>query len=462
MKIIKVRYGHATNSSSMHSLIIDKDKTIKGYDTEEYGWDEFVLSNRYEKIKYLCVQVFMNVSKMYFDKTHEDLEKSKELCLRIFDKDYSNVQRAFDEITEESYIDHQSVLSLPINIRTGEICLEFVRDLFVPILQEEVTILGGNDNSEHSIKDVTLLEMKEIFYLLKDSRKFYLREEKFGYVLFSLEYGTKTKISYNLDNIEIDYPKEYAPELVDLCITHKCTQNCSFCYQNSLEDGKHAEQYKILGILRELKDAGVFEIALGGGEPTEHPHFFDILEECNRLNISVNFSTKNYDFISVPCLFNKISQLVGSIGVSVASLEELKTFKSKFKEYPSNIILQVIPELFTKEEMKEFLEFAKNERFYRVLFLGYKECGRATKVKKANYNFISLANGMHVSVDTVICKRYPKYLKNIDTKRYELAEGKISKYIDAVDMTIAKSSYEGEKHKFGIYDNLHELLEKEI
>lgn len=80
---------------------------------------------------------------------------------------------------------------------------------------------------------------------------------------------------------------------VDLKITDFCKYNCSFCYQNSTERGTHAPLERILEILDFLKEKEVFEIVIGGGEPTTHPHLLDIIFGAIVRGFSVSITTKN-------------------------------------------------------------------------------------------------------------------------------------------------------------------------
>jgi MoaA/NifB/PqqE/SkfB family radical SAM enzyme len=79
---------------------------------------------------------------------------------------------------------------------------------------------------------------------------------------------------------DIGYPEPFwamsGPELIDILITNYCEKNCDFCYRNSNRSGQHIalEDYK--NIIQQAKDIRVIQVALGGGNPNQHPQFVEI------------------------------------------------------------------------------------------------------------------------------------------------------------------------------------------
>lgn len=67
------------------------------------------------------------------------------------------------------------------------------------------------------------------------------------------------------------------PELLDISITNYCEKNCSFCYRNSSINGRHMSLEEYESILSQLKSSHTYQIALGGGNPNQHPDFIEIL-----------------------------------------------------------------------------------------------------------------------------------------------------------------------------------------
>src|SRR3990170_2082192 len=66
------------------------------------------------------------------------------------------------------------------------------------------------------------------------------------------------------------------PETIDLKITGYCAHGCPYCYQDSTPDQAHAPFALVERVFDGL-DQAPYQMALGGGEPTEHPELPAIL-----------------------------------------------------------------------------------------------------------------------------------------------------------------------------------------
>ncbi|MFZ3130468.1 MAG: radical SAM protein, partial [Desulfosporosinus sp.] len=84
---------------------------------------------------------------------------------------------------------------------------------------------------------------------------------------------------------------------VELELTEACNLQCRFCY-NSCEPAYCRNAHTIID---QLERGGVLELVLTGGEPSEHPDFFNILRyACERIprvmvqSNGVNFGRREY------------------------------------------------------------------------------------------------------------------------------------------------------------------------
>ena len=102
------------------------------------------------------------------------------------------------------------------------------------------------------------------------------------------------------------------PEFLDIKITGHCEGNCPYCYMDSKELGKHPDH-----IVQKIRDyfcpmtanQRPYQVALGGGEPTSHPEFVELLRILkNELDICPNYTT-NGMFIRD---FNRTSTILAS------------------------------------------------------------------------------------------------------------------------------------------------------
>ena len=83
----------------------------------------------------------------------------------------------------------------------------------------------------------------------------------------------------------------YGPELLDISITNWCDKGCNFCYQSSSKTGKHMSMDDYKKVIDAATEMGVFQVALGGGNPNQHPRFVDMLEYAYMKGIVPNYTT---------------------------------------------------------------------------------------------------------------------------------------------------------------------------
>lgn len=83
----------------------------------------------------------------------------------------------------------------------------------------------------------------------------------------------------------------HGPELLDISITNYCERGCDFCYRSSSKAGKHISIADYAFLLKQASTIGVFQIALGGGNPNQHPDFIKILEATREAGIVPSYTT---------------------------------------------------------------------------------------------------------------------------------------------------------------------------
>lgn len=83
-----------------------------------------------------------------------------------------------------------------------------------------------------------------------------------------------------------------APLLVWIEITRRCNLRCEHCF---VEGGpaRNGEMptSRILSLLDELAEMGIFSVIISGGEPTIHPDFLEIVLYAHRLGFTVSIAT---------------------------------------------------------------------------------------------------------------------------------------------------------------------------
>jgi len=92
-------------------------------------------------------------------------------------------------------------------------------------------------------------------------------------------FSKKTGFFVRLEEDGYEEPSwaEDGPELLDLSITNYCERCCDFCYRGANPSGKHMALEDVLNVVTQAKEAGVLQIALGGGNPNQHPQFVEVL-----------------------------------------------------------------------------------------------------------------------------------------------------------------------------------------
>jgi radical SAM protein with 4Fe4S-binding SPASM domain len=95
-----------------------------------------------------------------------------------------------------------------------------------------------------------------------------------------------------------DNPKfgPFGPELLDISITSRCYPGtCKYCYQNAKKDGLDMSVDYLRKLLEKIPPS-VGQIAWGGGEPTMHPDFVEILRMTREdFGIVPNYTTNGHN-----------------------------------------------------------------------------------------------------------------------------------------------------------------------
>ena len=71
---------------------------------------------------------------------------------------------------------------------------------------------------------------------------------------------------------------KHGPELIDISITSWCDRNCAICYRSANVKGRHMSVADYVTIIQQAARMDVCQVALGGGNPNQHPQFTDILK----------------------------------------------------------------------------------------------------------------------------------------------------------------------------------------
>lgn len=270
-----------------------------------------------------------------------------------------------------------------------------------------------------------------------------VRRDRNALVFFSRKTGTKVRLALG------KYESATRPELVDLKITDYCDKGCSFCYMGSTTKGSHASSANLSYIVSELAKAKVFEVAIGGGEPTYHPDFLNLLDEFRANGIVPNFTTRNVDFVIEN--WERISKSIGAFAVSISTMRELLAVYQKIKnsaipKYRVNV--HYVMGLHSRDEFIDIMRFIWLMGLH-VTLLGYKSIGRGANRTPIPYGWLKSTIDELVkrrccptlSIDTPLAAELSGSMP-VSDKLYHTREGFVSMYVDAVALTYGASSFE--------------------
>lgn len=268
-----------------------------------------------------------------------------------------------------------------------------------------------------------------------------VRFDKNAIAFFNRKDGTKIRFAIG------SYSKASKPELVDLKITDYCSFGCSFCYQNSTLQGKHASMENIDFAIAELAKAKVFECAIGGGDPLEFPDIVEVLQKFYNAGIVPNFTTKFP--AKVRKLWPEIGHLIGGFAYSAETPGQIRSAAKLMRMIPKEKVnLHYVMGLGDREHFMEYMK-AAHEVGYRVTLLGYKTTGRGKAVIPHPYDWwveavdklIELDQCPTLSIDTPLAHQYESSMP-VESYMFHTHEGAYSMYLDLVTLSMGASSFD--------------------
>lgn len=195
--------------------------------------------------------------------------------------------------------------------------------------------------------------------------------------------------------------KQSGPELLDVSITNYCEKGCSFCYRGSNMVGKSMDLDLYIRVLDEAKKAGVTQIALGGGNPNQHPKFIEILKVTRGYGIVPSFTTNGQGMTDE--IYAASRQYAGAIAVSwyESSFEAVNVI-DKCNEYNIPINIHYILDANNIKQAREFLQNSILNKINALIFLNYKPVRTGKRdVLKHNQD---VERFLECAINTQICK----------------------------------------------------------
>lgn len=292
--------------------------------------------------------------------------------------------------------------------------------------------------------------------------KRFVRYQNGNYTV-TIDTKTGTKIREN----DLDFFRADFPESMDIKITNRCDMGCPQCHENSTKDGLHGDIMSE-GFIDKLHP--YTELAIGGGNPLEHPDLMPFLEKCKRLNLIPSMTVNQFHFMNNQNFLKSLvdQHLIYGLGISLTHVTE--EFVEAVKEFP-NAVIHVINGIVHPTQ----LESLANNGF-KILILGYKEFRRGEvmyqhqsvaieQLKQMLYDRLpEIIKGEWfevVSFDNLAIKQLDAHrlMSNEDWEQFYMGDdGSATMYVDMVNREFAKSSTSTERYP--LEDDIVTMFEK--
>jgi radical SAM protein with 4Fe4S-binding SPASM domain len=193
---------------------------------------------------------------------------------------------------------------------------------------------------------------------------------------------------------DVEHPEPFwamsGPELLDISITNYCERGCDFCYRNSTPQGKHIlfEDYR--KIIRQAKEIGVLQVALGGGNPNQHPQFIQILEETASQGIVPSYTSNGIGLSHE--ILKATKEFCGALAISAYSpyesyLEPIVNHISKY-DIKTNIHFLLNTDTVEKAILWMTQPPTFLEKINAIIFLNYKPVNSGNELLLKNSSLL--------------------------------------------------------------------------
>ena len=242
-------------------------------------------------------------------------------------------------------------------------------------------------------------------------------------------------------------PAPEFPESIDLKITNCCDMGCPMCAERSVPGGKHADLFHPM--LDTIKP--YTELAIGGGNPLEHPDLVEFLRRMQKHKVICNMTVNATHFMKKSGLISNLAEhgLIHGIGVSVPN-NIPDGLIPLLEQYPNAVVHTIVG--YTPIEC--FDQLAGHN--LNLLILGYKAKGKGfDEWQKHAYEYAKQA--LLLTMNFNIYRKQFKAIafdnlaikqlvikKSISKEEYDNLymgdDGQFTMYIDLVDGRFGKSS----------------------
>ncbi|CAN5920133.1 mycofactocin radical SAM maturase [soil metagenome] len=186
-----------------------------------------------------------------------------------------------------------------------------------------------------------------------------------------------------------------APLEAHLQLTNRCGAGCSGCYTGASPEGAPNEWGLVewTRAIDALADAGVFHVALGGGESAVLPWLGELAEHARRRGIVPNLTTSGLDglerLLPIAALFGQINVSIDGLGDAYAKVRGFDGFAradaavKALRARKQEIGINVVVTRHNFAELDAIFAYAAERRLSEVELLRFKPSGRGARTYEA-------------------------------------------------------------------------------
>lgn len=194
-----------------------------------------------------------------------------------------------------------------------------------------------------------------------------------------------------------------APLEAHLQLTNRCAAGCTGCYTGASVEGAPNE-YGLAEWTRaidRLADAGVFHVALGGGESAVLPWLGELADHARRRGIIPNLTTSGLDgldaLVAIADRFGQINVSLDGLGDTYAKVRGFDGFARadaairRLRAVKREIGINVVVTRHNFDELDGLFAYAAERRLSEIELLRFKPSGRGSRA----YNALRCTDTQH-------------------------------------------------------------------
>lgn len=170
------------------------------------------------------------------------------------------------------------------------------------------------------------------------------------------------------------------PELIDLSITSYCQRGCTFCYRQANSNVyTHLSFEDVCSVVDQAADCGTLQIALGGGNPNQHPCFVEILRLIREKGIVPTYTTNGGGLTDE--VLRATAKYCGAMAVSVYPPFDEAYYGQLISQITSYGIKVNLHAIIREDYLDLWTQWLKEpplflEKVNAIIFLNYKPIGK--------------------------------------------------------------------------------------